>query len=534
MSTNPSNAGGVAARVGFKYQDHVAAGQALQMIEDAHFVRIECETSDDITVVRMTDSIPAVEYIQVKTTGGDKKWSLTEITFRKDKKSGTSLVEKSLACDRRTETATFRIVSSRDVYSNLSKLKIPVEERSVAIQAEIDKIGKSLFSKFKKVISPNGNNFYYWARNAVWDVQESIESIRTKNTLKVLQLAGSHGDSPAHSHAQSIYLDLLRLVADAAEACSIRASHKKQISRAEIIQWWTAHMAQSQTASLQSAKPYKGETPEFFSEIHRIDEPAILRHLNGYDAGFERQKWRTEQLADYLVDWLPEIALKASELIGIRPTDLRRKLKQATKKIEALPQHDDKLLIGEALLHAIVRHHFHSEPISCKIFYQSGNGLKGFKNAHIVHGEEADQLWLGKAFFADVEDLPEVSRIINRDLDKLLDTDFLKEEREVILVLREAQHLMPTTLEKAFRRNTSIDELLKSICIPVLLAYDSKVIKDGFVENYVANLIEELENHYNSVKPLIPVELKIIKIRIFLVPVLDTSDLVKEFLKKIN
>lgn len=46
-----SDAGAVAARVGFKYQDHVAAHFVLKMIGDRRILQVECETSDDITVV---------------------------------------------------------------------------------------------------------------------------------------------------------------------------------------------------------------------------------------------------------------------------------------------------------------------------------------------------------------------------------------------------------------------------------------------------------------------------------------------------
>ena len=46
-----SDAGGVAARLGFRYQDHVAAMIVLQMIDDRRILQVECETSDDITLL---------------------------------------------------------------------------------------------------------------------------------------------------------------------------------------------------------------------------------------------------------------------------------------------------------------------------------------------------------------------------------------------------------------------------------------------------------------------------------------------------
>ena len=38
-----SDAGGVAARLGFKYQDHVAASFVLDMIGDPNVLQVECE-----------------------------------------------------------------------------------------------------------------------------------------------------------------------------------------------------------------------------------------------------------------------------------------------------------------------------------------------------------------------------------------------------------------------------------------------------------------------------------------------------------
>jgi hypothetical protein len=83
----PSDAGGVAARQGFKYQDHVAAFFVLTMIEDSRLTAVECETADDITLRWSDGKAKHSEFVQVKTTDSDRKWTQAEILQRPMQKS---------------------------------------------------------------------------------------------------------------------------------------------------------------------------------------------------------------------------------------------------------------------------------------------------------------------------------------------------------------------------------------------------------------------------------------------------------------
>ncbi|KRQ12307.1 hypothetical protein AOQ73_04150 [Bradyrhizobium pachyrhizi] len=120
-----SDAGGVAARIGFKYQDHVAASFVLEMIGDPRIVQVECETSDDITRILRFEGREFPEYVQVKTTDRDKNWTATEIASRANKNAPTSLIEKSLLADKHGPGARFRIVTRRSVNASLDEYGIP-------------------------------------------------------------------------------------------------------------------------------------------------------------------------------------------------------------------------------------------------------------------------------------------------------------------------------------------------------------------------------------------------------------------------
>ena len=48
----PLEVGGTAARQGFLFQDHVAAGFCLEMLLSDALVGVWCETLDDVTLIR--------------------------------------------------------------------------------------------------------------------------------------------------------------------------------------------------------------------------------------------------------------------------------------------------------------------------------------------------------------------------------------------------------------------------------------------------------------------------------------------------
>jgi hypothetical protein len=461
-SSPASDAGGVAARQGFKFQDHVAAQFVLQMIGDPQLLRVECETADDILLVWADGGGQRPEYVQVKTTENDKKWSQTEICER-DSCAGaarpTSLIEKSLLADVAGSSARFRIVSRRDVNKALSSLKTPVEapHRAVAAVAEL---GQKLVRKWTTT-SPAGHDLAYWACNAYWQVSGPVEGLIAQNQQRLLHLAGAYGANPTHGHVLKIYDDLLAWIDRAAAASRVTAPEDKMLARPAVMDWWNGYLAETVAAARRTSKPYRVATADFFAELHHVTEDDIRRALTGYDARYELRRWRSEELAEYLADWLPEVTLKASELVEVQHLNLRQKMRAAFQEIERHREVNPERLLAEILLHAVLRHQFQTEPIACKLFYQSSTGTKTFGNAHIVHGVARDQLWLGRAMLTTAVTYDTVLKAIVEELSHVLDPDFLKNEREVILTLREPQHLLPTTLEVVLKRNTPVDDLLE-------------------------------------------------------------------------
>jgi hypothetical protein len=276
-------------------------------------------------------------------------------------------------------------------------------------------------------------------------------------------------------------------------------------------------------------KAYRARTEPFFVELHSLAESDIRRALSSFDARYEGKKWRSLQLADHLAEWLPEIALKASDLVSVQHLQLRQKTKDAVKAIRRQRNLSVDRLMAETLLHALIRQTQGSEPIACKLFCQSAIGLQSFGSAHIIHSDDGDTLWLGRAVVATAASHDDVMAATLEELKHVLRADFLKEERETILTLREPQHLLPTSLEAALSRNAPIDDLIGALCIPMLIGYDSKVLGGGYADEYQKKLIEEVQAAYTALKPRLPEAVKSVRVHVFLIPIECVKTLTEQF-----
>ena len=66
-SLPPLERGGVEARIGFAFQDHVAASYLIDLLEEPTLLEVWCETHDDITLIWQGKASQEVEFVQVKS-----------------------------------------------------------------------------------------------------------------------------------------------------------------------------------------------------------------------------------------------------------------------------------------------------------------------------------------------------------------------------------------------------------------------------------------------------------------------------------
>ena len=393
--TSLSDAGGPAARQGFKYQDHVAVSFIFKMLRDSNYSQVECETADDIVAVFQCAGQLINEYIQVKTTESDSKWNVTEITALDGDKANSSLLHKSLKCDMRPGLARFRIVSKRDVAKILEGFKKEIDKRILPDETTLR--GEGLRKKFKSFLSPQKRDFFYWAENSVWQVYGHVEALEAVNIKTLSQLAEGLGNRPNFTQLQAIYAEFLE-IADKAATASVKINPvSKIILRDPTMAHLKKLLDEADDKSTTTSKPYKKCPDQFLVEFHANTEEGLLHSFSGFDVRYALGKWRHENFAKHLIEWLPEFSLKASEIVNILAHNAEAILARSINAFSDTELPRDRLT-AELILHTILRSRQNSEPVACKVFYKAAGKLSEFGNAHIVKmpGQD-DQLWLGLA-----------------------------------------------------------------------------------------------------------------------------------------
>lgn len=529
----PSDAGGVSARAGFNFQDHVGTSLLLDMLTDSSIIAVEFETADDITL-RIIDEVGELsEYIQVKTTEGDGKWNLKEVTDRSTRNGSpvewSSLCEKSLACDKFSTRALFRLVTTRDVAAKLRPFCVPRGRRQT-VQDKISDLVSSFSKKHKKSISECGRNLGEWAAGLYWHVAASSDALKNHSINRILRTCEGRGASPSYSQAEDIYEKLMKQVREASGASRAIAPLLKSIASGALRAWWEGEIAAIKASAHVTMKVYQILPDPFLIEIsNKIDGP-IKRSMNTYDVQFDDKVWRSAELCDYLLDWLPEITLPSSVLSHFNRFSARALLSNALNALKG-KSIDNERLLAEALLHAIMRNHLGSEPIPCRLFSLDDGTAT---SAHIVFDEGGDQLWLGRPTLLPFADRSVILRQIIADIENAVSSGVLRKERAFVLSLREPSHARPTTIEALLTNRAKIEDLRKVVRLPVLLAYESPHLAKAFYDEYLKDLIEEADVEYQALKALLPDALADVSVAIFLIPVPSVAELRECFRKALD
>ena len=235
----PDDEGGPIARTGFNYQDEIAAGFLIEMLEDSSVLKVHCETHDDIVIVRQIDgsALRIAEFVQVKASEDDKLWSVADLCAKKGK--AASIYEKSLARDKHKEESRFRLVTLRPVVSDLKFLTFPLGAPGretdgkdfVSLNAELE-------ARFPKLKSPKGNDAKYWIEHIRWDIRHSEDAVHKDNLFRLIKLSVKEGRSLLLELASSL-LDELRGLAKTAGDFKWKPDRdKKIINHAILREWW--------------------------------------------------------------------------------------------------------------------------------------------------------------------------------------------------------------------------------------------------------------------------------------------------------
>lgn len=226
----PLERGGVRARGGFYYQDHVAAGYLLQMLTHAKLVEVWCEALDDITLVWLDGTTHVFEFVQVKKLTLNQLWSIALLVKPDGKiardeqededgkvgsKPALSLLEKSLANDRGEEPCRFRLVTSVEPGKELELLKTPHAHVN-RTKDPFTKTSDALLAKLPEARSPNGNDVVFWANHVHWEVFDSYATLEYRNLHHLRTFGDQHGRHLQEDQWLEVYKKIVQRAQDAA------------------------------------------------------------------------------------------------------------------------------------------------------------------------------------------------------------------------------------------------------------------------------------------------------------------------------
>lgn len=255
--------------------------------------------------------------------------------------------------------------------------------------------------------------------------------------------------------------------------------------------------------------------------------------LHGVCAGYESGTWRAEQLSRYLMEWLPEFCLSYSEHESIKGTNAVSQLRAAAQTVYNTDKYDRRGEFGELLLHALLRETMQTQPAISKIFFKDAvnNTVKGFDAIHVVDTPSGLELWLGEVKF--YKDIGQAIADVTKELEAHFEDDYLK--KEFLLITNKLDPAWSGTpkLKQLLHRNVSLDDIVSTIVVPVLLTYESKTTQayTKACAEYTQRLEVELQNvhqRFNKANSVTHV-----RIELFLFPMMSKQDLLDQLHKRL-
>jgi hypothetical protein len=242
----PAEEGGPVARTGFNYQDEIAVGFLLEMLEDPTILKVHCETHDDIVVLRKPAPPEIVaEYVQVKGSEVDKFWSVADLCIRTKAKVGSSIYETSLARDKHCERSQFRIVTLRPVNQELKVLTYDRNSLNRKPQdAKVADLVKAIDQKCPGAKSGKDNGAAFWVENCYWEERQTETTNRQGNLVRVLKLSAKDGHALLPEQAEVILGELGVRAKAAGDAKWASGKENKIIERGHLREWWQSRLQQ--------------------------------------------------------------------------------------------------------------------------------------------------------------------------------------------------------------------------------------------------------------------------------------------------
>ena len=251
-------------------------------------------------------------------------------------------------------------------------------------------------------------------------------------------------------------------------------------------------------------------------------------------ANFENSQWRHKALVEHLFDWLPETALRPEERLALRD-EPNKLLARAAMRVFKQKDPSKRGELGEVLLHAACRQEFGTLPVIPRLFYKmrSNDQVTGVDVVHLTYDQETDKLdlWLGEAKLYD--DLSQAKYSALNSVKALWDAVNLSEMKALVGPKIEPTAPYAEKLNWLFEEETSLDEIVDRIVIPICLAVDFDLTKQANkrTKQYLSAVRRTLNEIRKYYKARIPKDVRFVCV---FVPLDNKKSLEKRMVKKLE
>lgn len=254
-------------------------------------------------------------------------------------------------------------------------------------------------------------------------------------------------------------------------------------------------------------------------------------------AGYEAEQWRATQLAEHVMEWLPEFCLNAQEVKSLHSGNALRMIREAARRVYQTEKYKNRGEFGEIFLHIALRQIYSSIPAISKIYFKDSvnSTVKGFDAVHVVRNDSTLELWLGEVkFYSDYNSA--ITDVI-KELIEHTKYDYLRTEKMLLLSKIDTESSFYSELSKLLDPNTSLDDIFDCACIPILITYNSKTLKkhrkttDEFNEELKNEILEINKKMFDKISEA---KLPPIKVHLFLLPLQDKSILIDALDKELK
>ncbi|WP_281169476.1 HamA C-terminal domain-containing protein [Pseudomonas cremoricolorata] len=479
VKMEPNDAGGVAAKHGFIFQDCVAAFYVTQMLRDKTIRRIRCEVTDDIDVV--CDDF--VEFVQVKTTT-KTLWAQSDLVVlskgAKNKKIPcSSILHKSMECEPElTVPRKFRIVTEHPTNVTLEYLLISRDERDG--KPGRDELIKYLNSKTANYVATSGVDVANWVDAAWWQVFRTMREIELLG-IRNIRLAADelHGAIlSTEASAEDIWRGILDTVTrKGALSRRIHSVDSKSYLRADLNTWFQGRVEEDQKRV--GRKIYvKRQLPHILVPFRApLSTPCAKRNGLVLHQQYSMTRYRYKHIVDNVCKWLDEVFLRPNELADIHKLSLVEQ-SQRLKNTVFASLADVRSFLGRVLLHATIRQTHSSQPIPCMLYLQGQDEEKILENVHIVRRDpEGDELWVG---FSELVTASNIAARLHEIRDELYEEimECFSSARGKILDIKDDAYLLRHDIDTILDESNSFDSHLHRLRFVLFIGYDSTLLTE--------------------------------------------------------